>query len=66
MFFTLGLKQLPFTQDPRQIIYIESSYNENINRYIQKNYESICAFFADKNYKFTKLSQVNDYSSRCV
>ena len=51
---------MPFTQDPRQIIYIESSYNENINRYIQKNYESIRAFFADKNFKFIYLPKLSE------
>ena len=60
MYFTLGLTSLPFKQDPKQIIYIESSYNEDINRYIQINYESIRAFFADKNYKFIYLPKLTE------
>ena len=36
MYFTLGLKKLPFKQVEKQAIYVESEYNEKVNRYILK------------------------------
>ena len=45
MFITLGLKKLPFKQDKSQIIYVESKYDEEINRYIQENYDKIRSHF---------------------
>ena len=31
MHFTLGLKKLPFEQVEKQVIYVESEYNEKVN-----------------------------------
>lgn len=41
MFFTIEFNQLPFQPAERQAIYVESEYNEKINRFIQTNYEAI-------------------------
>jgi len=58
MYFNLGLKKLPFKQDPRQIIYIESRYNEEINHYILENYNKIRAFFREKECNFIYLPKL--------
>lgn len=52
MFITLGLKELPFKQDKSLIIYAENDYNEEINRYIQENYDKICSHFEKRGYVF--------------
>lgn len=52
MKYLLGLKKLPFEQDEKQIIYVENEYNEEINRYIQTNYERISRKFDSWGYKF--------------
>lgn len=41
MKYTLGLKQLPFVQDTKDILYVENNYDQDVNAYIQKNYERI-------------------------
>ncbi len=41
MFFKIKFNQLPFQPAKRQVIYVESEYNEKINRFIQTNYETI-------------------------
>lgn len=52
MFFTLGLKELPFEQDTRQIIYVEGAYDEEVNRLIQENYLDIREYFYSCGYEF--------------
>lgn len=52
MNFILGLRQLPFEQEQDQIIYVESQYDEIVNRYIQDNYNQILKLFSEKGYKF--------------
>lgn len=41
MEFKIAFKNLPFIPKRRQVIYVESSYNEAVNKFIQKNYKSI-------------------------
>lgn len=41
MFYTIGLRDLPFEQDPRQIIYTEGQYNPTVNDFIVRNYERL-------------------------
>lgn len=41
MFFKIEFNQLPFQPTKQQVIYVESEYNEKINRFIQTNYEAI-------------------------
>lgn len=41
MFYTIGLRELPFEQDETQIIYTEGKYNSLINDFIVRNYEHI-------------------------
>ena len=52
MQYTLGLKRLPFEQDPSQIIYVEGQHDEEINQLIRKNYEAIRTFFASHGFDF--------------
>lgn len=52
MIYTLGLKKLPFEQDPSQIIYVEGQHDEEVNLLIRKNYEAIRTSFEMYGYEF--------------
>ena len=52
MLYTLGLKDLPFEQDPSQIIYVEGLHDEEINLLIRRNYEAIRSFFKMHGFEF--------------
>lgn len=52
MKYTLGLKQLPFKQDPRQIIYVESHFHGYVNKLIMCHYKEICDYFSKEGYEF--------------
>ena len=52
MYFTLGLKKLPFEPDCNQIIYIEGQHDEEVNELIQLNFHRIRECFAAKSYDF--------------
>ena len=43
---------LPFTILENQIVYTEGSYNEEVNNFIQQNYDKICARFKYSGYEF--------------
>lgn len=45
-------KKIPFTPDSKQVIYIESSYNKEVNNYIVKRYAEICDLFKKAGYYF--------------
>lgn len=55
MFYTLGLKKLPFKQDTRQIIYVESQYDKEINTLIQIHFLDIFYHFDSRDYEFCYL-----------
>lgn len=52
MKYTLGLKGLPFEFDPKQIIYVESDYDREINDFVESRYDFICDYFASQGYEF--------------
>lgn len=52
MKYILGLKQLPFEQDEKQIIYVENEYAEDVNRYIRENYDLIINHFKSLGFEF--------------
>lgn len=58
MKFTLALKNLPFEPQRDQIIFVENSYNEDVNQFILDNYERICTYCSDKGYKFCYLPKL--------
>ena len=58
MKFQLVLKNLPFEPQRNQIIFVENSYNEDVNHFIMDNYERICKFCSDKGYKFCYLPKL--------
>ena len=60
MFFTLGLKKLPFEPVEKQIIFVENGYDEEVNRYIQKNYEAIRSHFQERGYEFCYLPKITE------
>lgn len=60
MIYTLALKNLPFQPLKSQIIYVESSYNENVNKYIEKNLEHLCIYCALKGYQFCYLPKMSE------
>ena len=58
MKFTLALKNLPFEPQKEQIIFVESSYNEDVNHFIMDNYERICEYCSVNGYKFCYLPKL--------
>ena len=58
MFFTLGLKELPFEPVKRQVIYTEGEYNEEVNRFIQKNYDAIRSLFSECRWEFVYMPKL--------
>ncbi|MBR4130162.1 MAG: hypothetical protein IKU02_04450 [Bacteroidaceae bacterium] len=52
MKYTLALKKLPFEPLKKQIIYVESSYDEAVNKYIQDNLEHLCVYCHLRGYEF--------------
>ncbi len=58
MMFTLELKNLPFEKLKNQVIYTEGEYNEDVNRYIQKNYDAIKAKFKESCLEFIYLPKL--------
>ncbi len=66
-FFCLGLKQLPFNQLQNQIIYVESEYNVEVNKYIQRNYNNICEKFKSWGYDFCYIpALIEELSDRQI
>lgn len=55
MKYTLGLKGLPFEFDPKQIIYVENEYNEEVNDFIIRFHNDICEYFKLFGYEFCYL-----------
>lgn len=51
---------LPFTPDEKQIIYIEGEYNEAVNEFIKRNYDSICEYFYLRGYEFYYLPYASE------
>ncbi len=45
--FNVMFSKLPYEEQPNQIIYVESSYDDDVNAYIKKNYYSIQNYFHD-------------------
>ena len=60
MKFILGLSHLPFSPVEEQIIYVEGEYNEDTNRYIQQNYDSISALFRENEYEFVYIPRLKE------
>jgi hypothetical protein len=58
MFFTIGFKKLPFEQVERQVIYTEGTYNKDVNRYIQRNYDAICSHFSERGWEFVYIPKL--------
>lgn len=52
MFYTLGLKELPFEQDVHQIIYVDGQGNMAVSNLIMQNYSNICSYYKSKGYDF--------------
>lgn len=59
MIFNLGLKRLPFRPHPQQIIYVESTYDEQVNAFIRQNYHSIRSCFTENGYEFIYLPMLS-------
>lgn len=52
MRFTLGLKELPYKQEIKQVIYVEGKYDEEVNRLIEENYLNIREYYQSCGYEF--------------
>ena len=53
---------LPFAISERQIVYTEGSYNEEVNSFIQQNYDEICAHFKEYGYEFCYIPYMTNHS----
>ena len=56
----IGFHKLPFHMTEKDIIYIESEYNETFNRFIQMYYHEICEDFESKGYHFIYFPRLSD------
>ena len=52
MYFTLGLKKLPFELEEKQIIYIQGNTDRDVEFLIMRNYHNIHSYFASQGYDF--------------
>ena len=55
MNFQLSFANLPFKPDKSQVIYVESNYNEQANRFITDNYHDLRQRFEYQGYEFIYL-----------
>ena len=55
MNFQLSFTNLPFKPDKSQVIYVESNYNEQANRFITDNYRKLRQWFEYRGYEFIYL-----------
>ena len=60
----IELMELQYTPITKQIIYVESEYNKEVNSFIQEHYLEICKLFEVHDYEFCYLpyivKQIND------
>lgn len=54
------LTKLPFPLNEGDIIYCESEYDENMNRYIQMHYYEICNHFRSHGYEFIYFPRLDE------
>lgn len=52
MYYTIGLKKLPFVPDGKQIIFIEGQHDEEVNLLIRHNFHTIHECFKKKHFDF--------------
>ena len=53
--YFIAFKDLPFSPDEKQVIYVENAFNEKINAFIKGNYYRLVTAFKKKNYEFVYL-----------
>ena len=53
--YSTALKNIPFSPEPKQVIYVENIYDENINCFIKENYEELTEGFKKKKMEFIYL-----------
>ena len=58
MKYALGLRKLPFPQDSHDILYVENRYDEEVNDYIQRNYDRIQRCFSRKGYRLVYMPRI--------
>jgi len=46
----LNLFHLPFNIDEREVIFVESKYDEKANQFVKENFDKIQAKFSEKGY----------------
>lgn len=52
---TLSFRDLPFELSEDQVLYVENTYNEKINKIIRDNYETIVKVFSSYRLRFCYL-----------
>ena len=56
----LVMTNLPIAISPDDVIYFESEYNEEVNRYLQMYYNEICANFKKRGYRFIYFPRLSN------
>ncbi len=54
------LTNLPIAFQENDIIYVESEYNEEVNKFFQMYYEKICNHFNSRGYRFIYFPRLSD------
>lgn len=65
-YYTIGLKGLPFVPENRQIIYVENSYDQKVNRFIKRHYKRICRYFTRCGYEFCYIPLMHKKFNKAV
>ena len=55
----ISFSKLPFSPDYKQVIYVENTYDERLNRLIQENYASLTEGFKEERLEFIYLPCLN-------
>ena len=58
----ISFKDLPFVPVEGQVIYVEQSYNDKLNKFIRNNYEWLKATFRNQGLEFCFLELLAEES----
>lgn len=53
--YCIAFKDLPFSPDEKQVIYVENTYDEKVNNFIKENYDRLVTEFEKNNLEFVYL-----------
>lgn len=59
MNYYIEFNELPFEVDKQQVVYVENTFNKEINDYIVKYYDDICEVFKENYLEFCYIPKLN-------